>query len=381
MSLRRAGSSLNLLKVQETSTTTVFAPFKVKESALESMSCSFGPAGAFYKSNKKQSPNNGFASVITTMSGNRFALVHRMGYEQATEFQKETGLKIPLACLRHIELGRGGIGKVRLALNITTNQWCAVKKMESHLGAKKEIIQLRQTSHIPNLVKFIDQAQIYYESKNKQNQPIRKVKHYIFMSLAAGENGLTTIKARHKPGVVDATLLNWAKNYTRIVANLHQHGLAHLDIKPNNFVHTPNGIELVDLGFMTNQTKADGSGTPSYMPPQYENQPLTSIHQDNFSLGLTLLCLKAGCSALELQQSDHCQLVVTAANSQRLTQLKPSFNHGRCHGLSQTHRYNADSLDGVIAKLLEVNPKQRLTSEQAFQHLQRIGPESAQDFN
>ena len=49
MSLRRAGSSLNLLKVQETSTTTVFAPFKVKESALESMSCSFGPAGAFYK--------------------------------------------------------------------------------------------------------------------------------------------------------------------------------------------------------------------------------------------------------------------------------------------------------------------------------------------
>lgn len=376
---------IDICKISLPPLITPFSSFKLDSQALEQMDYSQGPAGLFFKAHKKTSADKkGFASVVQTPSGRQFALVHRMTMKQAQAFEKETGLDIPFECIRHIELGKGSEGKVRLALDITSNQWCAVKKMTNSASARREIENFKHVKGIPNLIQFIDSAEIYYKFDSiKKAQTPQATQHYLFMTLAPGKNGLTAAADRRSKGKVDVQLIKWAKDYAQLVASLHAKNLAHQDIKPSNFVHSKEGIQLVDFGFVTDQENAEGYGTNGYVPPHpsyiqagtASKEPLKSKDQDNFGLGMTFLCLKHGMAAYQLAES-----TLESPLELHLKETKTGFNHTvpvlfkEVHslGIQNAARFDQNSFDGIVAGLLDTNPSQRLTADEACTRLKNL---------
>ena len=77
---------------------------------------------------------------------------------------------------------------------------------------------------------------------------------------------------------------------------LHQQGLTHRDIKPQNIIYVNGRPKLADLGLITGIRPADEErtlvGTPGYMPPQPE-RPGTVV-ADIYALGMVLYVLATG---------------------------------------------------------------------------------------
>lgn len=363
---------IDLRHIQTPLPITPFSQFKLDKDALKEMDFTEGPKGLFFKAHKKEpAEKKGFASVVETINGRQFALIHRMTLHQARAFQEETGLDIPFQCLRHIELGKGGEGKVRLALDITGNRWCAVKKMTNHFSAEKEIANFKLVKNIPNLIQFIDSAEIFYKFDPEKATKTAQTQHYLFMTLAPGTNGLNAAFDRPQKGQVTQQLLEWARDYAELVANFHSNNLAHQDIKPSNFVHTQNGIEMVDFGYITESEIAQGCGTNGYVPPNFTGLPLKSQDQDNFGLGVSLLCLKHGMTAQQFARSEP-QLTVRNTETGVLSRQTVAFPGGHCRGIDDSQMYACDTFDGIVARLLDANPLQRSSAAKAFTQLHTL---------
>ncbi len=80
---------------------------------------------------------------------------------------------------------------------------------------------------------------------------------------------------------------------------LHQHGLTHRDIKPQNIIFVNGQPKLADMGLIAEirppeQTRTS-VGTPGYMPPLPE-MPGTP-QADIFALGMVLYVLSTGSKA------------------------------------------------------------------------------------
>jgi serine/threonine protein kinase len=86
---------------------------------------------------------------------------------------------------------------------------------------------------------------------------------------------------------------------TDAIGFLHQHGLTHRDIKPQNIIFVDGQPKLADMGLISEIRPPDQErtfvGTPGYMPPPPE-RPGTP-QADIYALGMVLYVLSTGRSA------------------------------------------------------------------------------------
>ena len=77
---------------------------------------------------------------------------------------------------------------------------------------------------------------------------------------------------------------------------LHQHGLTHRDIKPQNIIFVNGRPKLADMGLIAEIRPADQKktyvGTPGYMPPPPESPGTPQA--DIYALGMMLYVLSTG---------------------------------------------------------------------------------------
>lgn len=180
------------------------------------------------------------------------------------------------------QLGEGGFGEVWLAEDLLlAGRQVAIKALlsrhvENAAGLVDEMRFLDSLDH-PHVVKFLhalnDEAHLY-----------------LVMEYCAGGS----LDLLRRSGPVDPVQVSaWALTLTDALANIHDKGIVHHDIKPANLLLTGDGrLKIGDFGVANSNI-----GTRVYMAPELclaEDVATDDARTDIYALGVTLLELLLG---------------------------------------------------------------------------------------
>ncbi len=191
------------------------------------------------------------------------------------------------------ELGRGGMGVVYKAHQISLDRMVAMKVLPQHLTSDAAFIKrfenearaIASLNH-PNIVQIYD---IGHEGDV----------HYYTMEFIDGSS-LDQIIYREGCLSVERAC-NVILQVARALHYAHQHGIIHRDIKPSNIIFDKsNRAKVADFGLAlqerTTRLTVDGSivGTPEYMSPEQAIAEPATVRSDIYSLGVVFYELLTG---------------------------------------------------------------------------------------
>jgi predicted Ser/Thr protein kinase len=237
-------------------------------------------------------------------------------------------------------LGRGGMGEVYRATDLTLGQAVALKFLPETAATDdralarfyNEVRMARQVTH-PNVCRVYDIGQV-------------EGQHYISMEYVDGED-LSTLMRRIGRLPPDKAV-EIARKMCAGLAAAHEKGVLHRDLKPANVMIDGRGhVVIMDFGLagLTEQLQCDvRSGTPAYMSPEQLAGTEVTTKSDIYSLGLVIYELFTGKRAYE------------AASIMELMRMQE-----RAEPLSITSVVKdlEPAVERVIMRCLDHNPRKR----------------------
>jgi len=211
------------------------------------------------------------------------------------------------------ELGRGGMGSVYLARQLSLDRHVALKVMSNRWAADpvfvarftREAYASAQLSH-PNIVQIHDIGEVAGT-------------RFFSMEYVRGRSLADLVKSQGK--IDPETAVGYILQAARGLKHAHDRGMIHRDVKPDNLLLGEQGIvKVADLGLVKTPTTSRGDdrldesshsgqpaepaqmtgakialGTPAYMSPEQCRDAATVDHRaDIYSLGCTLYVLVTG---------------------------------------------------------------------------------------
>lgn len=184
-------------------------------------------------------------------------------------------------------LGRGSVGIVYRAKDITLNETVALKILDEPspdevARLKREIVLARRVTH-PNVIRIHDFGEI-------DEKP--------FISMELLDGGTLVSRIESHLAIADAVPIAIA--LCEAIHAAHTAGVVHRDLKPENVLFTRDGTpKLVDFGIAraADTEKTSGmtiAGTPFYMSPEQWNGEDPTPQSDVYSLGVLLYHLFTG---------------------------------------------------------------------------------------
>lgn len=199
------------------------------------------------------------------------------------------------------EVGRGGMAIVYLARDLKHGRDVAVKVVRPELAAAlgrsrflREIEIAARLRH-PNIVPLYDSGEVPAEPASAEGSDAGSPVLYYVMPYETGHS-LRERLARDGPlAVEDAVLI--LHDVCEALAHAHQHGIVHLDIKPENVLLSGRHALITDFGVAraVSEATADAAlvnvgmafGTPTYMAPeQAARDPHVDHRADIYSVGM-----------------------------------------------------------------------------------------------
>src|SRR5215470_11548178 len=192
-------------------------------------------------------------------------------------------------------LGRGGMGEVYRATDLTLGQAVALKFLPESLARDERALvrfynEVRIARHVthPNVCRVYDIGDV-------------EGVHYISMEFVDGED-LASLLRRIGRLPVDKAL-ETARQLCAGLAAAHERGVLHRDLKPANIMIDGRGqVMIMDFGLagLSEQSQGDvRSGTPAYMSPEQLAGTEVTFKSDIYALGLVLYELFTGKRAFE----------------------------------------------------------------------------------
>ncbi len=190
------------------------------------------------------------------------------------------------------EIGRGGMGVVYQARQLSLNRPVAIKVLPAQLARDEQFRErFRQEAQvIATLVH--DNILHVYDVEEVEGT------YFIVMELIYGQS-LRSLRDSRRLGVDEVSSIGIA--VARALGCAHAQGIVHRDVKSHNVMVTRDGkVKLMDFGIArvagTGIKTQTGSvlGTPEYMAPEQARTGESSPRTDLYSLGVLLYELATG---------------------------------------------------------------------------------------
>ncbi|HEY1683743.1 MAG TPA: serine/threonine-protein kinase [Tepidisphaeraceae bacterium] len=207
-------------------------------------------------------------------------------------------------------IGRGTMGSVYLARQLSLSRLVAIKTLHKTLAADPRVLaRFTREAYAAAMLQHPNIVQIY-------DFGCERGIHYFSMEYVSGVSlmQLLTQRGRIEPKLAAGYIVQAARG----LAFAHQHGLVHRDVKPDNLLLSNNGtIKVADLGLVRQMAvrnrpamaavgagsdsdphvtqRYHAMGTPTYMAPeQARDSAVVDGRADIYSLGCSLYTLLVG---------------------------------------------------------------------------------------
>jgi len=124
---------------------------------------------------------------------------------------------------------------------------------------------------------------------------------FLVMEMMQGRTLRDEMTGAGGEGLPPALVARWVSETASALNRVHEAGVIHRDVKPENIFITPSGhVKVGDFGLAgrvdrhTMTTSEDSLGTPLYMSPEHLEATHTTSASDIFSLGVVAYELLAG---------------------------------------------------------------------------------------
>ncbi|MFS7914998.1 putative protein kinase CAMK-CDPK family [Helianthus anomalus] len=297
------------------------------------------------KRRKNYKPSYFFANFNTLTSPN--------SAESFFVLQDPTGHDIKQGYSLGQELGRGEFGITYLCTDLKTGEKFGCKSISKRKlrtavdieDVRREVEIMKHLPKHPNIVTLRDT----YEDDNAV---------HIVMELCEGGELFDRIVARgHYTERAAASIM---RTIVEIVQMCHSHGVMHRDLKPENFLFGNKKetapLKAIDFGlsvfFQPGQIFSEIVGSPYYMAPEVLKRNYGS-EVDVWSAGVILYILICGVPPFwaETEQGVAQAIIRSVINFKRDPWPKVS-----------------DNVKDLVKKMLEPDPKSRLTAQQVLEH-------------
>jgi eukaryotic-like serine/threonine-protein kinase len=239
-------------------------------------------------------------------------------------------------------LGRGGMGEVYRADDLTLDQPVALKFLPQSDGhdpvrlaqLHNELRVARQVSH-KNVCRLYDLGDA-------------DGRRFITMEYVDGEDLASSLRRFGR--IPPDKAVQIARQLCAGVAAAHERGVLHRDLKPANVMLDGNGdVRITDFGIATVAAEAGGdiSGTPQYMAPELFAGQAASTRSDIYALGLVVYEVFTG---------------RRAHDASSLAELKTLHEKGAVTTPSMIVRDLDPAVERVILRCLEKDPDRRPAS-------------------
>jgi serine/threonine protein kinase len=244
-------------------------------------------------------------------------------------------------------LGAGGMGLVYLGTNGTRS--AAIKTVRPHL-LEDPTSRTRLSREVESLKKVKSAFIAEIVGSDVVSSPA-----WIATNFVDGPS-LKALVENEGP-MKEKAWIEFAIGLFHALSAVHKVGIIHRDIKPSNILISSTGPKLIDFGISfsneaTSLTRTGlVAGTPAWLAPeQFENREI-SFAVDNFALGSVLTYAATGAAPWGSDESSVAQVM------RKILSDDPDLSK-----LTSIQK-------NIISKLLEKDPRKRLTSPEGIQLL------------
>ncbi len=248
--------------------------------------------------------------------------------DDMAEMQGTAPLQVPKQ-LKHFEIlseiGRGGMGSVFLARDVSLDREVALKVLSPSLIRNELMVErFDREARAQARISHPNITQIYFVGRDQGC-------HFFAMELVHGKNLAEILE--------DEGALPWEKalGYIRQAATglaaANERGVVHHDVKPSNLILTNEGtVKIADFG-LAKQVKRDSritgtgviTGSPAYMSPEQGRGTATDHRSDIYSLGASLFHLLADRPPFESDSAVGTIVQQITEEPPRLIDIDPSI--------------------------------------------------------
>ena len=237
-------------------------------------------------------------------------------------------------------IGRGGYSWVFQGRHMRTHELVALK-----------FVSRDALSDICFLENFEKELRIFERIKHKgitKHYETIYLEKYIVIVQELLPSGTLSNSIKPYNMLHDDVILRWAREILETIEYLHENGISHCDIKPDNIgLDMYYHAKIFDFGLCSDQTrvKQHKCGTPLYAAPEvFTEEDHDDFMADIWSYGVTIHYIATGAFPFF---ADDLKSFVRAMR-------KPNFIQNRCTG----------ALGQLINACLKLNPKERMSAKE-----------------
>ena len=238
-------------------------------------------------------------------------------------------------------LGRGGMGEVFRADDLTLGQPVALKFLPDSMIDKSMLERFRNEVRIARRISHPNVCRVY---------DIGEADNHVFLSMEYVDGEDFSSLLRRIGLLPREKALEIARKVCAGLAAAHDKGVLHRDLKPSNIMLDARGeVLIMDFGLagLVHEIEDVRSGTPAYMAPEQLAGREVTARSDIYALGLVLYELFTGKPAFESKTHDEIMRVRRRRSPHRPSTLVRDLD---------------PAVEMVILRCLEEDPDNRPSS-------------------